>query len=83
MIYKGLKMGNWNISIRGIGQHHNESDKDVDRLMAAFIVELAKAGQFIEDAALVYGGKQSYDSSLAFCKTVIKAKKTEDDDDGA
>lgn len=52
-------MGNWHISIQGLGCHHNES-KDIDANLAAaeFVEHLRKMGQQIEKATFTYGGKE-------------------------
>ncbi len=52
-------MGNWNISIQGIGSHHNENaPQDAQRMAARFVEALAAAGQTIEVASFTSGGKE-------------------------
>jgi len=56
-------MGNWSISLKGTGQHHNTIDgksdpKDADALFMKFIADLVDAGQYIEHASIYCGNKQ-------------------------
>ena len=52
-------MGNWNITIVGIGAHHNENNpKDAQRLAARFVEDLKAAGHTIEHAEFTSGGKE-------------------------
>ena len=51
-------MGNWNINIQGIGCHHNENlPEDAQRMAAAFVEQLKKAGHTVESATFTSGGK--------------------------
>jgi len=53
-------MGNWNISIRGVGAHHNENNpKDVDRIARRFVRELREAGHSILDAEITHGSAEA------------------------
>lgn len=49
-------MGNWNISIRGIGPHHNGKSYDAERLAAALVDNLKAQGHRIVAAEVTYGG---------------------------
>lgn len=50
-------MGNWNISIRGLGPHHNKDfPNDADRLAARFVRELLSAGHVVVSAEITHGG---------------------------
>ena len=50
-------MGNWNISIRGIGSHHNtDNPLDADKMAAGFIEELKAAGHVVTSAEMTHGG---------------------------
>lgn len=50
-------MGNWQISIRGTGAHHNEDNPDDANVMAArFTAELMEAGHIVTDATFTHGG---------------------------
>lgn len=52
-------MGQWNITIKGTGAHHNRDyPKDVDRMASAFVKELRDAGHQVEGASITYGGRQ-------------------------
>ena len=51
-------MGNWNITIRGVGAHHNKAyPKDADRMAAAFVKELKEAGHQVVSATITHGGE--------------------------
>ncbi len=52
-------MGNYNISINGIGCHHNDQDYDADRLAANLVSELKDKGHTIESATFTHGGAES------------------------
>lgn len=56
-------MGTWNISIRGIGQHHNAGatyqpdafKKDADHLAKEFVKQLISSGHSIVSCEITYG----------------------------
>ncbi len=51
-------MGNWHISIEGVGAHHNSSYMpDADRMAKAFVAALKAVGHHIEKASFTHGGK--------------------------
>lgn len=51
-------MGNFNISIRGIGVHHNKKNKnDANRMAAKFVQEMKDAGHSISSATITTGGE--------------------------
>jgi hypothetical protein len=50
-------MGNWNISIRGVGAHHNAIKEDVEQMTAKFVDELKKAGHAITGACVTTGSE--------------------------
>lgn len=51
-------MGNWNITIRGVGSHHNEQyEKDADRMAADFVKKLREAGHTVMGATITHGGE--------------------------
>lgn len=53
-------MGNWNISIEGIGCHHNVDLKtDANKMATEFVAELKKVGHTITKASFTYGGADS------------------------
>ena len=50
-------MGDWNITIQGVGPHHNDKpDIDVDWMAKEFVKQLKKAGQTIKCSSITYGG---------------------------
>lgn len=50
-------MGNWNVTIQGVGQHHNNSPNDVETITKEFVDRLVKAGHNIESAFVTTGSK--------------------------
>jgi len=49
-------MGNWNISIEGIGAHHNKDNpQDANRMAQAFVGALKRAGHNVTKASFTYG----------------------------
>ena len=49
-------MGNWNITIRGVGAHHNASNpKDANIMTAEFVRLLKAAGHSVIAASFTYG----------------------------
>lgn len=49
-------MGNWNISIRGVGPHHNAKPFDAEQLAAKLVDELKSNGHRVVSAEVTYGG---------------------------
>lgn len=49
-------MGNWNISIRGVGPHHNAQPFDAEQLAAELVDKLKAAGHRVVSAEVTYGG---------------------------
>jgi hypothetical protein len=51
-------MGNWNITVRGVGIHHNNGRKDDANVMTAdFVRALKAAGHSVVSASFTYGGE--------------------------
>lgn len=51
-------MGNWNITIRGTGCHHNKKlATDANRLAAEFVKVLEAAGHVVHEASITYGAE--------------------------
>jgi hypothetical protein len=52
-------MGNWNITIRGVGCHHNRRAdvKDANKAAAEFVQRLKADGHTIVAASFTYGGE--------------------------
>jgi hypothetical protein len=52
-------MGNWNITIRGVGIHHNTSNPaDANIMTAAFVRALKDAGHSVIAASFTYGAEE-------------------------
>lgn len=52
-------MGNWNITIQGVGAHNNENyPKDANLMFDAFIKELREAGHYVHHASFTSGSAQ-------------------------
>ena len=49
-------MGNWNISIRGVGSHRNGSKHDAEQMAAKLVDDLKAAGHNVISAEVTYGG---------------------------
>ncbi len=57
-------MGNWHISIEGIGSHHNQAlDEDANKLAAKFVKELKQEGHKVTKASFTYGGTDNLEGS--------------------
>lgn len=64
-------MGNWNITIRGIGPHHNEdSPEDANRMASAFVRQLKNAGHIIVSASITHGGEDDIHDTCPGCGTL-------------
>jgi hypothetical protein len=50
-------MGNWNLTIRGVGQHHNGQPRDVEKLAAGIVDHLRRNGHTIVNATVTIGGE--------------------------
>ena len=45
-------MGNWHISIEGVGVHHNQAlETDANKMAAKFVAELKRVGHTITKAS--------------------------------
>jgi hypothetical protein len=52
-------MGNWNITIQGVGPHHNgKPDVDADLAARELVQKLIAQGQRIESASFTYGAEE-------------------------
>jgi hypothetical protein len=49
-------MGNWDISIKGVGIHHNGREDDAEQMAAEFVKALKGKGHSISSAVMTYGG---------------------------
>lgn len=53
-------MGNWHISIKGVGIHHNNNNPgDADKIALETVKQLRKAGHTIVHADITYGAAQT------------------------
>ncbi len=60
-------MGNWNITIRGVGCHHNKAlAQDANRMAAVFVQQLKDAGHNIIAASITYGGEDNLTDSAQY-----------------
>lgn len=56
-------MGNWNITIRGVGCHHNpDLPTDANRMAAGFVAALKRAGHAIQAATFTHGGEENLET---------------------
>jgi hypothetical protein len=61
-------MGNYAITIEGIGQHHNGGDpSDADIIAAAIVLEMRKRGHKILHATITYGAAQDVTALAEVC----------------
>lgn len=52
-------MGQWNITIRGTGCHHNKKlPSDANRMAAQFVKDLRAAGHAVVGASITFGGDE-------------------------
>lgn len=62
-------MGNWNISIHGVGAHHNELfEKDANRMAAQFVEKLREAGHSVASATITFGSEESVVDGVRYCQ---------------
>jgi hypothetical protein len=57
-------MGNWHISIEGVGIHHNHDPKDANVMANKFVQDLMAAGHTIYKASITHGGSDALGSVL-------------------
>lgn len=58
-------MGDWNITIRGTGAHHNKNHpKDANKMARAFVEQLKEAGHYVKSASFTHGGEEILSESL-------------------
>lgn len=59
-------MGNWHISVRGVGMHHNSGNPaDADVLARALVAALKAAGHQVLGAAFTYGAEENLEHHAA------------------
>jgi hypothetical protein len=54
-------VGNWNISIRGVGAHHNGVPGDANEMAKVFVQALKAAGHRVLGATVTYGAEEDLD----------------------
>lgn len=53
-------MGNWNMTIVGVGAHHNtENPNDADKLFTEFVEKVAAAGHHLKHASFTHGAAEN------------------------
>jgi len=50
-------MGDWSVTIRGVGPHHNQQPTDVEQIAAKAIVQLKEAGHNVVSATVITGSE--------------------------
>ena len=69
-------MGNWAITIRGVGQHHNRLDpKDANRMTADFVQRLKDAGHTVTQATFTHGGEDACEAGQGYLDTRDEVEK--------
>ena len=69
-------MGNWNITVRGVGAHHNKKhEKDANRIAAKFVQELKDAGHTINSATITHGAEDDISAGEAYLETRDEIEK--------
>lgn len=57
-------MGNWHISIEGIGCHHNQQlETDANKMASKFVKALKDAGHTVTKATFTHGGCDNLEGS--------------------
>lgn len=52
-------MGNWNMTVIGVGAHHNNDyPHDANKLFRAFVEDLKAKGHHVFHASFTYGGAE-------------------------
>lgn len=49
-------MGNWNVTIQGVGCHHNNAPHDIESLTKKFVADVKAAGHSVSLANVTTGG---------------------------
>jgi hypothetical protein len=63
-------MGNWNITIRGVGAHHNKKlAHDANRMAAEFVQMLKDAGHSVVSATFTHGGEDYLGAGRGYLDT--------------
>ena len=60
-------MGQWNITIRGTGSHHNKKNpNDANRMAARFVGELKEAGHNVTGATITFGAEDDVSDAAKY-----------------
>lgn len=63
-------MGNWTITIRGVGAHHNERNpNDPNRMAASFVQQLVDAGHTVRSAHFAHSGEDDLGAGAKYNET--------------
>lgn len=66
-------MGQWNITVRGTGCHHNPKlATDANRMAAEFVERLKTAGHVVMSASFTYGGDEDITDSAKYIEDKAK-----------
>jgi hypothetical protein len=70
-------MGHWNITVRGVGCHHNRSAdvKDANKAAAEFVQRLKADGHSITAASFTCGGEDDITDADAYLATLAAQAK--------
>lgn len=71
-------MGNWNITVRGVGIHHNRKQpRDANRMAAEFVKKLKDAGHTVVSASITHGGEEDLSRPDEYLAGQAKADEVE------
>lgn len=69
-------MGNWNITVRGMGSHHNKKyAKDANRMAAKFVQDLKDAGHSVASASFTHGAEDDIGAGQGYLETRDELEK--------
>jgi hypothetical protein len=67
-------MGNWNVSIEGVGIHHNGRTDDADAVFVEAVDKLKATGHSVTHASITYGGANDHESARDVHKNLAEGK---------
>jgi hypothetical protein len=65
-------MGNWHISIEGVGIHHNGRKDDADAVFVETVRQLKESGHTVTHASITTGGAHDHESARALHEHLAK-----------
>lgn len=69
-------MGSWNISIHGVGSHHNKQHpEDANRMAAEFVELLRKAGHTVTHATITHGAEDIVTGGIEYLHAMDEWEK--------